>query len=88
MTETDLNLVQTYWQEKSRGESKMTEPDFTVWAEHIVVMSRENGTAQEEIKVALEQAYRQGFHLGKQEGYQLGITKGWAIEQEKERQIK
>lgn len=50
-------------------------PDFREWAENIVLIARDHGTAQEEIEKALEQAFNQGYHLG--------LNKGWAIEQDK-----
>lgn len=53
----------------------MTSPDFKVWADNIVALSQINGAAREEIERALQQAYDQG--------YQLGINEGWAIEQDK-----
>ncbi len=53
---------------------KINTPDFRTWAENIILAARENGTAQEEIEQALEQAFGQG--------YSLGLNKGWAIEQD------
>ena len=50
--------------------------DFKTWAEHIILIAQENGTAHEEIERALEQAYNQGYHLG--------LNNGWAIEQDKD----
>ena len=54
----------------------MTKPDFYTWADNIVMVARAFGTAPDEIEKALEQAYDQG--------YRLGLNKGWAIEQDKE----
>ncbi len=54
----------------------MTKPDYKTWAETIILMARDHGTAQEEIERALEQAYNQGYHLG--------LNNGWAIEQDKD----
>ncbi len=51
-------------------------PDFKTWAENIVSRARSYGTAYEEIEQALESAYDQG--------YSIGLNKGWAIEQDKE----
>lgn len=54
----------------------MTNIDFKTWAENIMIIAQCNGTAQEEIECALEQAFNQG--------YSLGLNKGWAIEMDKE----
>ncbi len=54
----------------------MMKPDFRTWAENITNIYRKYGTAQDEISRALEQAFDQGYHLG--------LNKGWAIEQDKE----
>jgi hypothetical protein len=35
-------------------------PDFRTWAENIITMARQFGTAQNEIERALEQAFNQG----------------------------
>jgi hypothetical protein len=53
----------------------MTKPDFKTWAENIVLTAQTNGSAHEEIELALKQAYTQGYHLG--------LNLGWAIEQDK-----
>jgi hypothetical protein len=42
----------------------MTQPDFRIWAENIITMARQFGTAQDEIERALEQAFQQGVDLG------------------------
>lgn len=50
-------------------------PDFKTWAENIINMARQFGTAQDEIERSLEQAYNQGIALGRRqysgENYQL-----------------
>ena len=51
-------------------------PDFRTWADNILTISRQLGTAQDEIEDALTEAFNQGYHLG--------LNKGWAIEQDKE----
>lgn len=51
-------------------------PDFRQWAENITMVARQFGTAHEEIERALEQSFDQGYHLG--------LNKGWAIEQDKD----
>ncbi len=56
-------------------EYRMIKPDFRTWAENITLVARKYGTAHESIEVALEQAFDQG--------YKLGLNKGWAIEQDK-----
>ncbi len=73
-TQSDINIVQMLLQEQRRND--MTMIDFKTWAEHIILVAQENGTAHEEIERALEQAYNQGYHLG--------LNSGWAIEQDKD----
>ena len=51
------------------------EPDFKEWSDNIVVMSQTHGDAHFEIEHALRAAYNQG--------YSLGLNKGWAVEQDK-----
>ena len=41
-------------------------PDFRAWAENIILIARQNGTANEEIALALEQAYKQGYYIAMQ----------------------
>lgn len=53
----------------------MMNPDYRTWADNIINMAKKYGTAQEEIEKALKEAFHQG--------YQLGLNKGWAIEQNK-----
>lgn len=40
-------------------------PDFRTWAENIITMARQFGTAQDEIERALQSAFEQGYYLGK-----------------------
>lgn len=49
----------------------MTEPNFKQWAEYII------NADQSEAAIALKQAYNQGYHLGKLEGYEDGKENGW-----------
>jgi len=53
----------------------MTNPDYRTWADNIVLLAQEHGTAREEIEHALEAAFKQG--------YSLGLNYGWVIEQDK-----
>lgn len=49
-------------------------PDFYTWAENILNTSRKYGTAQDEVMKALEEAFNQGYHLGKREGQYVKIS--------------
>jgi hypothetical protein len=51
--------------------SERTSPDFKTWAKYVV-----NSHFEENVERALKEAFDQG--------YQLGVTKGWAIEQDKD----
>jgi flagellar biosynthesis/type III secretory pathway protein FliH len=57
----------------------MTEPDFDQWAHNIYLYYSIAKVAE-----ALKQSYEQGYHLGKREGYEVGLEQGWAIEQDNE----
>lgn len=53
----------------------MVKPDFLCWAQNVMLSYKLS--EQHYIETALKQAFDQG--------YQLGLNKGWAIEQDKER---
>jgi len=61
----------------------MNEPDFDQWASNIEHHPRNYVSLQTLISLALKDAYKQGKSLGYREGYQVGLEKGWAIEQDK-----
>ncbi len=53
-------------------------PDFEVWAD--LIKDKPLGV----VKSALKQVFYQGYHLGRREGYEEGLNRGWAIEQDKD----
>lgn len=75
----------------------MKMPDFYKWAKNLIirqqisinyasnkVVDRTVNVLRNEIQIALKQAFDQGCHLGRREGYEEGLNRGWAIEQDKD----
>ena len=52
---------------------EVTQPDFTLWAFHIV----QDYQSSRDIAIALEQAYSQGFSYGYAEGKDTGWQQEW-----------
>lgn len=59
----------------------MTMPDFRTWAENVSIKTKRE--LDDNISRALEEAFNQGFALGDRQGYERGLNRGWAIEQDK-----
>lgn len=63
----------------------MTEPNFEKWGFILSLASKEPRASLElTITNGLKEAFDQGYQLGRIEGYEEGLNKGWAIEQDKE----
>lgn len=61
----------------------MTLPDYHQYAHLINVLLGQGRLG--DVEQELHKLFKQGYSLGKREGYELGLEKGWGIEQDKER---